>query len=92
MSKAQALVVNREHYLTMVRHRKEVCPVFRNVDVEEAAAEIVPENSVPDVLLKSATHMPEISNVKTTMHGPASRIPLFSRDTAFDEKESLFCC
>ena len=88
VSKAQVLVVNREHYLTMARHRKEVCPVFSNIDASEAAAEELPENSVPDVLLQSATHMPEASNVKTTMHGPASRIPLFSRDTAFDEKES----
>ena len=82
VSKAQVLIVNREEYRFMVQHRKQVCPVFASIPIDHEAIDNLPENAVPDVLIESANHMPEIKNVKTTMHGPASRIPMFSRQDA----------
>ena len=79
VSKAQVLVVNREEYRAMVQHRKQVCPVFATTAIDSAAIDNLPENAVPDILIQGATHMPEASNVKTTMHGPASRMHMFSR-------------
>ena len=79
VSKAQILVVNREEYRAMVQHRKQVCPVFATTAIDSAAIDNLPENAVPDILIQGATHMPEASNVKTTMHGPASRMHMFSR-------------
>ena len=82
VSKAQVLVVNREQYRAMVQHRKEVCPVFATTVIDSAAIDNLPENAVPDILIQGATHMPEVEKVKTTMHGPASRIPMFNRQEA----------
>ena len=82
VSKAQVLIVNREEYRTMVQHRKQVCPVFATTSVDSNAIDNLPENAVPDTLIQGATHMPEVSHVKTTMHGPASRMHMFSRQEA----------
>ena len=79
VSKAQILIVNREEYRAMVQHRKEVCPVFATTVIDTAAIDNLPENAVPDILIQGATHMPEVEKVKTTMHGPASRMHMFSR-------------
>ena len=79
VSKAQVLVVNREQYRAMVHHRKQVCPVFATTTINSEAIDNLPENAVPDILIQGATHMPEASHVKTTMHGPASRMAMFSR-------------
>ena len=35
-------------------------------DDDATDADDLPEKAVPDVLLQSATHMPEASNIKTT--------------------------
>ena len=82
VSKAQVLVVNREEYRAMVQHKKQVCPVFVTTAIDSDAIDNLPENAVPDILIQSAIHMPEVSHVKATMHGPASRIPMFSRQEA----------
>ena len=63
----------------MVQHRKQVCPVFATTAIDSAAIDNLPKIAVPDILIQGATHMPEASNVKTTMHGPASRMHMFSR-------------
>ena len=63
----------------MVHHRKQVCPVFATTTIDNVAIDNLPENAVPDILIQGATHMPEASHVKTTMHGPASRMAMFSR-------------
>ena len=88
VSKAQVLVVNREDYRTMVYHRQKVCPVFASTVIDNDAIDQLPENAVPDLLVQSATYMPEASNVKTTIHGPASRVSIFCRDTADAEERS----
>ena len=77
VSKAQVLVVNREEYRTMVHHRQQVCPVFSSAVIDNDAIDRLPENGVPEVVIQNATHMPEVSNVKTTIHGPANRVPIF---------------
>ena len=82
VSKAQVLVVNREEYRAMVQHRKQVCLVFATIAIDSNAIDNLPENAVPDILIQGANHMPEVSHVKTTMHGPASRIRMFSRQEA----------
>ena len=79
VSKAQVLVVNREQCLDMVQHRKQVCPMFATIAIDSVAINNLPENAVPDILIQGATHMPEASHIKTTMHGPARRMAMFSR-------------
>ena len=84
VSKAQVLVVDREKYRALVQHRKQVCPVFADTSIDEKAVDKLPDGAVPDLLLQSAQAMPEASSVKTTMHGPANRIPMFAREEASD--------
>ena len=87
VSKAQVLVVNREEYRALVHHRKQVCPVFANTSIDEVEIDKLPDGAVPDALLQSAQVMPEASSVKTTMHGPANRIPMFARQEASDQDD-----
>jgi predicted phosphodiesterase len=53
--------------------------VFATTVIDSAAIDNLPENAVPDILIQGATHMPEVEKVKTTMHGPASRMHMFCR-------------
>ena len=78
------LVVDREEYRALAQHRKQVCPVFADTSIDEKAVDKLPDGAVPDLLLQSAQAMPEASSVKTTMHGPANRIPMFAREEASD--------
>ena len=84
VSRAQMLVVNRQQYRTMVEHRRRVCPVFADLSVDQHAMDQLPENAVPDELLQSAQFMPEATKVRTTMQGPANRIPMFCRQERED--------
>ena len=79
VTNAEMLVVNREQYRLMVRHRQKVCPTFANVEIDESAIDTLPNAAVPDAVVKSAQHMPETANVQTTVHGPANRIPMTHR-------------
>ena len=76
VSKAEMLVVNREHYREMVRYRQKVCPTFVNTKIDEAVIDTLPDAAVPDFVVETAQAMPEAANVQTTMHGPANRIPI----------------
>ena len=87
VSKAQMLVVSREQFRVMVKHRKEVCPVFLETEVAVEATEAVPANAVPQCVLQAAHKVPEAAAVQTTLHGPANRIPMFSRQQQ-EENES----
>ena len=82
VSRAQMLVVNREAYRVLVAHRKRVCPVFANTAIDTEAINRLPESGVPQELAQSAQAMPETMSTKTTMHGPANRIPMFSRQAS----------
>ena len=81
VSRAQVLVVNREAYRAMVHHRQQVCPVFASTAIDNQAISQLPEDAVPDFVMQSATHMPEASGIKTAIHGPASRVPIFCRES-----------
>ena len=84
VSKAEMLVVNREHYREMVRHRQKVCPTFANTKIDEAAINTLPDSAVPDCVVETAQAMPEAAHVQTTMHGPANRIPMTCRQEKED--------
>ena len=88
VSKAQVLIVNRSNYRAMVYHRKQVCPVFASTVIDNDAIDKLPENGMPDIVIQNATHMPEVTNVKTTIHGPANRVPIFCRDGADQEEQT----
>jgi hypothetical protein len=79
VSRAQMLVVNRDAYRALVAHRKQVCPVFADTAIDNDAIDRLPTSGVPQELVDSAQAMPEAGSVKTTMHGPANRIPMFTR-------------
>jgi hypothetical protein len=48
VSKAQVLIVNRQDYRAIVQHRKQVCPVFASIPIDNEAIDNLPENAVPD--------------------------------------------
>ena len=85
--RAQMLVVERERYRFLVQHRQKVCPVFANVTLDHKAISALPDAAVPQFIVEAAQHVPEIEKVRTTIQGPASRIPIFSRQ-AEPESES----
>ena len=87
VAKAQMLVVNREQYRQMVVLRKRVCPTFASSVIDQKAVDELPDAAVPDVLLESAQAMPEAADVRTTMHGLANRIPLFSRQEEQEDQD-----
>ena len=70
---ARVLYVDREPYRRCLQLRRAVCPAFANVLADEIAIENLPTNGVPDDTVYGAVFMPEATNIKTTMHGPASR-------------------
>ncbi len=94
VARAQMLVVDREQYRAMVQHRQQVCPTFAKITLDHDAMDQLPSGTVPDFVLQNAQAMPEAAHVRTTMHGPANRIPMFSRqegqnsdaDTSADEQ------
>ena len=88
VSKAQMLVVNREEYREMVRYRKQVCPTFADIEIDEAAIDKLPDGAVPRHIQESAQGMPEAAEVRTVMQGHANRIPMFSRQEAEEEHGS----
>ena len=95
VARAQMLVVDREQYRGMVHHRQQVCPVFSNTRIADDVIDQLPDAAVPNALLQSAQAMPEAIDIRTTLHGPANRLPMLSRheiqvtdsDSQEDEQE-----
>ena len=87
VSKAPMLFVDREPYREMVKHRKQVCPTFADIIIDDAAIDELPNNAVPETLLQGAQFMPEAAGIHTTMQGPTNRIPLTHRHEQ-DDSES----
>ena len=87
VSKAPMLFVDREPYREMVKHRKEVCPTFADIIIDDAAIDKLPNNAVPETLMQGAQAMPEAAGIHTTMQGPTNRIPLTHRHEQ-DDSES----
>ena len=88
VSRAPMLVVDREPYRGLVAHRKRVCPVFADTAIDHDAINRLPEPGVPQELVQSAQAMAEAMFAKTTMHGPANRIPMFARQEPDSEADS----
>ncbi|MEC8932737.1 MAG: DUF6570 domain-containing protein, partial [Candidatus Latescibacterota bacterium] len=81
---AKMLEVPRGQYLRCARVRAQVCEAFADVEVSETrAAEILPEQGVPDAFVEAALEVHEAEHFKPTMAGPASmKVP----DTAEEEQ------
>ena len=73
VKKAQALIVNRDDYLALIRLRKLVCPVYAEVALNEEQVAGFPERGVPQQLLACAQQLPEAAGVSVAQVGPASR-------------------
>ena len=75
--KAKQLFVPREHYLKCARLRQEGGYAYTDVQVSETAAkQTLPENGVPEVIVREAHHMSEAQFFKPNLDGPASeRLP-----------------
>ena len=86
VSKAQMLVVNREQFRTLAEHRKRVCPVFAETAGLAEEIDKLPDNAVPQCVLQGAQAVPEAAAVKTTLHGPGNRIPMFARPEQRDSE------
>ena len=87
VSKAPMLFVDREPYREMVKHRKQVCPTFADIIIDDAVINELPNNAVPETLLQGAQAMPEAAGIHTTLQGPTNRIPLTHRHE-HDDSES----
>ena len=70
---AQVLTVRREDYLALIRLRRQVCPVYAEVPLNEDQVRRFPEQGVPEELLACAQHLPETENLRVTQVGPATR-------------------
>ena len=74
VSRAHALVVQRDKYTACMEHRIAVCPTFANVQLDRQACDSeLPANAVPQSFVDHATAMPEMINLRTSMDGPATR-------------------
>ena len=52
VSKAQMLVVNRQDYVQLVQTRSRVCPVYADIPLDNERTQQLPENGVPEQLLR----------------------------------------
>ena len=68
VTKAEMLVVNREDYREMVRHRQKVCPTFANTKIDEAVIDTLPDNAVPEFVVNTAQAMPEANTATVAGH------------------------
>jgi hypothetical protein len=72
--KAKQLFVSRERYLKCARLRQEVCYAYADVRVDEiTATQTLPEDGVPEVIVKEAYHMTEAQLFKTQPRRPSFR-------------------
>ena len=89
LRKCQLLTVQREAYRSLVTERAQVNDIFSHVPLDEAAANALPLNGVPQQLLECAVQIPEVEHYKVTRAGPGTiRDPLDAScppDDASDE-------
>ena len=67
------LVVNRQDYIALVKTRRQVCPIYAEIPLDEERARQLPENGVPEQFLACAQHLEETEKVCIASVGPASR-------------------
>ena len=65
----KALTVNRHHYLECLQIRKNICPAFFDVKIDNDAVKDLPLNAVPDFFIQHAVHVPETEYIQK-MDGP----------------------
>jgi hypothetical protein len=88
LPKHKELIVDREEYLACARLRKERCPLFADIDIDQSKARThLPEDSVPSGVLHGAIEMKSIDNFSPNLSGPASRRSPFSKGDEKDEDE-----
>ena len=73
VARAKPCQVSRSKFLRCAQIRKELCYAFADVKIsEENAASLLPEDGVPDVILREAVHMQEAAYFEPRMDGPAN--------------------
>ena len=71
VSKAKPLYVSRRTYLECARLRQRVCYAFASAEISERAAEeALPEQGVPEIIIREAIHLQEARLFEPTMDGP----------------------
>ena len=86
LNKKQALVIDREQYMTCARLRRERCPLFAEIPVNEGAAtERLPERDVPYGIDRGAVEMESLKHFAPNLSGPATRSTPFAGD---DDEDS----
>ena len=73
VGKAQMLVVNRQDYVALVRTRRQVCPVYANIPLDQERTRQLPAHGVPEQFLACAQHLEETEKVSIAAVGPAAR-------------------
>ena len=86
----KALMVDLEEYIKCAELRKEVCPVFRDVEIDAQRAQAqLPKAGVPYSLLEGAAGMDTLHTFTPNMDGPASmKIATCKHDT--EQKTEVF--
>ena len=73
VAKAKPLQVPRSLYLECARLRRSRCPLFSDVDIDEArAATELREHEAPPAIVAGAVHMDEANVFRPNLSGPAS--------------------
>ena len=81
LDNAHWATVKREEYLKIVRERKQQCPAFRDVVInEEAAPQRLPENGVPAAVLHCVQQVDGADKAPVHLDGPAAKAPEVGKD------------
>ena len=72
LDKAHWALVRKPKYLQAAKHRKSVCPAFKDVKINDhTQSNILPEHGVPDSLLNCTLALPDVSEIKQYFPGLA---------------------
>ena len=81
LDNAHWATVKREEYLKIVRERKQQCPAFSDVVInEEAAPQRLPENGVPAAVLHCVQQVDGADKAPVHLDGPAAKAPEVGKD------------
>ena len=81
LDNAHWATVKREEYLKIDRERKQQCPAFSDVVInEEAAPQRLPENGVPAAVLHCVQQVDGADKAPVHLDGPAAKAPEVGKD------------
>ena len=81
LDNAHWAIVKREEYLKIVRERKQQCPAFSDVVInEEAAPQRLPENGLPAAVLSCVQQVDGADKAPVHLDGPAAKAPEVGKD------------